>query len=122
MGNSKSGFYNLYSEKLKIIKQSLGSYYESNDELLFYCPKCKHHKRKLSVNVEKNVFKCWICDFRGNTLLPLVIRELKSKWKELTQQVDITRFDSLFETIITGDVSIVFYINSCKFIKDRGKS
>ena len=97
MGNSESGFYNLYSEKLKIIKQSLGSYYESNDEMLFYCPKCKHHKRKLSLNIEKNVFKCWICDFRGNTLLPLVAKELKRKWKELTQQVDITRFDSLFE-------------------------
>jgi len=87
----------LYSEKLSIVKQSLGSYYESNDELLFYCPKCNHHKRKLSVNVEKDVFKCWICDFKGTNLLPLIRdSDLRRKWKSLTQQVDMTRFDDLF--------------------------
>lgn len=88
----------MYSEKLSIIKQSLGSCYESNEELLFFCPKCNHHKRKLSVNVQKEVFKCWICDYKGTDLSPLIRdRELKSKWKVLTQQVDITRFDDLFK-------------------------
>ena len=101
----------MYSEKLSIIKQSLGSCYESNEELLFYCPKCSHHKRKLSVNIEKNVFKCWICDFKGNTLLPLVRdRELRSQWKSLTQQVDLTRFDDLFsenvETVSHRDLDL----------------
>ena len=101
----------MYSEKLSIIKQSLGSCYESNEELLFYCPKCSHHKRKLSVNIEKNVFKCWICDFKGNTLLTLVRdRELRSQWKSLTQQVDLTRFDDLFsenvETVSHRDLDL----------------
>lgn len=98
MGYSESGLYFLYSEKLSIIKQSLGSYYESNNELLFFCPKCKHHKRKMSVNIDKNVFKCWICDFKGTKLDPIIKgSELKSKWKLLTNQVDITRFDDLFK-------------------------
>ena len=97
MGYSESRLQSLYSEKLSIIKQSLGSYYESNDEMLFYCPKCKHHKRKLSVNINKNAFKCWICDFRGNKLDPLIKdRDLKSRWRELTNQVDLTRFDDIF--------------------------
>ena len=87
----------MYSEKLKIIKSSLGSYYESNDEMLFYCPKCNHHKRKLSVNLDKDVFKCWICDYRGNSLLPLIKdRDLRSQWRSLTSKVDITRFDDIF--------------------------
>ena len=87
----------MYSEKLKIIKSSLGSYYESNDEMLFHCPKCNHHKRKLSVNLDKNVFKCWICDYRGNSLLPLIKdRDLRSQWRSLTNKVDISRFDDIF--------------------------
>lgn len=88
----------MYSEKLSIIKKSLGSYYESNEELLFFCPKCNHHKRKMSVNIDKNMFKCWICDYRGTKLDPLVRgSELKDRWRTLTNQVDITRFDELFK-------------------------
>jgi len=98
LGYSESGLQSLYSEKLSIIKQSLGSYYESNDEMLFHCPKCKHHKRKLSVNINKNAFKCWICDYRGNKLDSLIVdRDLRSRWKTLTNQVDITRFDDIFK-------------------------
>ena len=100
----------MYSEKLSIVKQSLGSYYESNDEMLFFCPKCNHHKRKLSVNINKNVFKCWICDFKGNDLYPIIKdRNLKQKWKELTQQVDITRFEEVFsnkQEIITQEAHL----------------
>ena len=87
----------MYSEKLKIIKKSLGSFYESNDELLFFCPKCNHHKRKLSVNISKNFFKCWVCDYKGKDITPLIKdRSLKTQWRELTQQVDISRFDEFF--------------------------
>ncbi len=96
----------MYSEKLNIVKQSLGSHYESNDELLFYCPKCDHHKRKLSVNIEKDVFKCWICDYRGNSLLPLIRgKDLRAKWKSLTQQVDISRFDDIFSESVDEPVA-----------------
>ena len=88
----------MYSEKLSIIKQSLGSYYESNEELLFFCPKCDHRKRKMSVNIERNVFKCWICDFKGKKLDPLITkRDLRERWRVLTNQIDITRFDDLFK-------------------------
>ena len=98
MGYSESGLQPLYSEKLSIVKQSLGSYYESNDEMLFYCPKCKHHKRKLSVNINKNAFKCWICDYRGNNLASLMRDgDLRSRWNSLVNQIEISRFDELFK-------------------------
>ena len=87
----------MYSEKLKIVKQSLGNYYRSNDELLFHCPKCNHYKQKLSVNIEKNVFQCWVCDFRGNKIDVLIKdRDLREKWRSLTNQVDLTRFEDIF--------------------------
>ena len=59
-------------EKLKLIKDILGKGYASGEEHLFHCPYCKHHKRKFSVNIEKNFFKCWICDTRGRNIRRIV--------------------------------------------------
>ena len=61
-------------KKINILKSFLGTPLRSSSELLFYCPKCKHHKKKLSVNIEKNKFKCWICDYKGNDVSRLVRR------------------------------------------------
>lgn len=88
----------MQEEKLVILEKSLGSSYTTNDEHLFKCPECGHHKRKLSVNLNKNAFKCWICDYRGKDLIKL-IRDpaLRSSWLLLTDSIDITRFDDLFK-------------------------
>jgi DNA primase len=87
-------------DKLQILKGILGNYYNTNDEHLFYCPKCKHHKRKLSVNVEKDAFKCWVCDYHGRSLRRLVrkfadFRTLQ-KWDKLDGREDVTKFDDIF--------------------------
>jgi len=131
----------VYAEKFKIIKEVLGVGYKSNDEYLFFCPFCKHHKRKLSVNVEKDVFKCWICDTRGRNLQRIVRRfgtfHQKQKWKELTQTVDISLFDELFSGVLEEEPdepvflppSFVSLVNSHlpltslparKYLKSRG--
>mgnify|MGYP001217006746 FL=1 len=89
------------AKKVKIISDILGSYYRTSDELLFQCPKCEHHKRKLSVNLEKDAFKCWVCDYRGRKIYHLIRRygdyAQKKKWNELTNSVDISSFMNLFE-------------------------
>ena len=59
-------------EKINILNSIFGYHYPNGDEKLFYCPKCDHSKRKLSINLEKNVFKCWVCDFVGNDVGYLV--------------------------------------------------
>tara|TARA_R110000824_G_scaffold101386_1_gene240833 strand:- start:1021 stop:1962 length:942 start_codon:yes stop_codon:yes gene_type:complete len=87
-------------EKLQLLKSIFGKFYHSNDEHLFYCPKCKHHKRKLSINLEKDAFKCWICDYYGRSLRRLVrkygdFRTLQ-KWDKLFGREDITKFDDIF--------------------------
>ena len=80
--------------KLKIIKDFLGYYYRSNDEHLFYCPKCKHHKPKLSVNFDKNVYKCWVCDYNGRNLTHLVNRygsaKNKQEWRKIAGAIDMS--------------------------------
>ena len=87
-------------EKLQLLKSILGKFYHSNDEHLFYCPKCKHHKRKLSINLDKSAFKCWVCDYHGRSIRRLVrkygdFRTLQ-KWDKLNGREDITKFDDLF--------------------------
>lgn len=83
--------------KIKLVKNFLGSFYRSKDEHLFHCPKCKHHKKKLSVNFDKNVFKCWICDYLGKDIGKLVYSygkpEHKSEWKKITGTVDFSELD-----------------------------
>ncbi len=88
------------AEKLKILKEILGDYYQSGHESLFFCKKCNHHKKKLSVNLSKDKFKCWVCDFAGPATR-LVKRfgtysQLK-KWNELCGIIEIESFEKIFE-------------------------
>ena len=61
-------------EKLQILSDVLGRFKKSNDEHLFRCPYCEHSKYKFSVNIDKNVYKCWICDTRGRHIRRIVRR------------------------------------------------
>ena len=88
--------------KLKILKEILGDYYNSTDESLFNCPSCNHHKKKLSININKNVFKCWVCDWSGKNIYRIVrvygTTDHRYEWKSFTRQVEIENFsDKLFE-------------------------
>jgi DNA primase len=81
------------AEKLKILKDIFGYCHKSGEEFLFLCKKCGHDKRKLSINIEKNVFKCWICDYRGNNVTRLVKRYgsflQKQEWEGLVSSLDL---------------------------------
>ena len=98
----------MHSEKLQILEEILGSFYRSNDEHLFACPYCKHHKRKLSVNISKNTFKCWVCDTRGRNIYSLIRRfgnySQKQHWRSFEEKVEISEFDNLFEEKGTEEV------------------
>jgi len=91
-------------EKLQILTDVLGRFKKSNDEHLFRCPYCEHSKYKFSVNIDKNVYKCWICDARGRHLRRVVRRfgtfKQRQAWDQLTDEVDLTSFDSIFDPAI----------------------
>ena len=83
-------------KKLKILKNTLGDSYSKGSESLFYCPRCEHHKKKLSINLEKNVFKCWVCDWSGKNIYR-IIRQYASqndkfKWKSFHDEIEINNF------------------------------
>ena len=118
------------NEKTAVLKEILGGYNRTGHELLFSCPKCKHHKRKLSVNINKNVFKCWICDFKGTNINRLVRRygdvAQKAKWGELTGQVEIGQFDeiiaSLFPDTEEDQPEVVKLPNEFLSLANKGRS
>jgi DNA primase len=87
-------------EAKKILYEALGNYSDKGNELLFSCPACNHRKLKFSVNLDKNAYKCWICDYRGRNIRRVVRRfgsytELQ-KWDQITNRTDLERFSELF--------------------------
>jgi len=120
--------------KIRIIKDFLGSYYKSKDELLFHCPKCNHHRKKLSLNFDKNVFKCWVCDYVGKDIGRLVYSygkpENKSEWKTIAGVVDFSEINKEKEKIyvtlpeefitLTGKIINPLSIPARQYLKERG--
>jgi len=73
-------------KKLEILTDILGNSIKVGHEHLFFCPKveCEHPKKKMSVNFEKNKFKCWICGYSGSSIFKMVRRfgtfQHKNEW------------------------------------------
>jgi DNA primase len=93
---------NYESEKLKILEDILGNYNRIGTEYLFKCPFCKHHKNKLSVNIEKNAGKCWICDWATPNLARIVKRlgnyQQQRLWSEFHGIIEISDYEKIFQT------------------------
>jgi DNA primase len=94
-------------EAQKILYETLGHYADKGSELLFACPSCDHHKRKFSVNLDKNAYKCWVCDYHGRSIRRLVRRfgsyiQLQ-KWDRISHRTDLERFDELFMEGVSGE-------------------
>lgn len=86
-------------EKLKLLKKILNYGYRQKNEHLFFCPLCPipHHKAKLSVNLVKNKFHCWICNAGGESVYYLIKRfgtfSLQQEWLSYTKEKDISDFN-----------------------------
>lgn len=86
-------------KKENILQDVLGNSYKTRDELLFHCPFCKHHKRKLSVNLDKSVFKCWVCDTKGG--ISYLVKRFgtinnRHDWELLNQEIDMSSIETMF--------------------------
>jgi len=88
------------TKKISILKDTLGSFYKSKNEHLFFCPFCKHHKKKMSVNIARSVFKCWVCDTKGGIsylIKRFGTQENQYQWELLNQEIDMTSVSTMFE-------------------------
>jgi len=84
-------------KKLKILRDIFGGCNHSSNEALFTCPFCNHHKKKLSINVKKNAWKCWVCDASGKKVFSLIRRfgdqSQLNQWIKLDKTIKIDDFD-----------------------------
>ena len=94
------------SKKLEILKDILGTYSVSGKEKLFHCPNCGHEKKKLSIDLSQDVFKCWICDYRGKSLYHLVRKwgsfSQKAEWQEYEESIDMSEVNISLRDFIMG--------------------
>jgi len=88
-------------EAIKVLASVLGNFRQlGSDEYYFKCPACNHRKYKLAVNLAKNAYQCWVCDYRARNVRRLVRRfgsfaDLQ-RWDQLTDRTEIERFSDLF--------------------------
>lgn len=59
---------------IEIIEKNLGTHVdvEQGDQYMYKCPVCHHKNNRLSVNYNKNVFKCWTCGFSGKSVINIL--------------------------------------------------
>ncbi|MAG27249.1 hypothetical protein CMI47_17080 [Candidatus Pacearchaeota archaeon] len=50
---------------------SKGNFNEQSNEITFHCPFCKHHKKKLNINLISQKWHCWVCGVGGYTIFNL---------------------------------------------------
>ena len=87
-------------EKREILKKAFGRPWFSGGEMLFHCPKCDHDKKKMSVNIDKNAFKCWICGYSGSKISYLVSKhapEYYAEWSSIAEEVDLSKYEFIFD-------------------------
>lgn len=120
---------------LTLLQDILGSYTHQRDEYLFRCPFCHHPKKKLSVNISNNKWKCWICNARGASVISLLKRmnlpkQLIGKFKQILGEDDIARY-KVEETHTQLHLPVEFkplwkaeksytYLHALTYLKDRG--
>jgi len=88
------------SERAEILRRAFGRHWVTSGEMLFKCPKCDHEKLKLSINVEKNAFKCWVCGFSGNKISRLISKyapEEYAAWSNIAEELDLSQYEFIFQ-------------------------
>ena len=53
--------------------------FKSKGNLAFFCPFCKHYKKKLEVHPELEKWNCWVCGTKGKSLVSLFRKKRSSQ-------------------------------------------
>ena len=118
---------NLFNHKPNVQK--------NGEELAFYCPKCNHYKKKLTINIHKEFFHCWVCDFRGKSFYSLLKslnasgefykllckNNKKRRYKKTKDQPRILSLPESYKPLYKPSTSFL-YKRCLKYCIDRGLS
>lgn len=68
-------------EILSILDTLLGPHQQqTRGEMLYACPFCNHHKKKLAINISNGKWHCWVCEAKGSRVFTL-LRKIKAPRK-----------------------------------------
>jgi len=99
-------------ELQSLLTNVLGAYYEytKQNELAFYCPECKHRKRKLMVNMDTGRWHCWVCEvdnnMRGMSLYTL-FKRVDAPRDSIDKLNDILGTSNLLLQTQTNDTTVI---------------
>ena len=84
------------------------------DEAVFKCPKCNHHKPKLTLNVHTQKYQCWVCGHKGARaiqLLKIVKAPLSfySKLADIDKQYDLKLYLKLRKKMDSNSQKNLFH-------------
>ena len=90
---------------LYLLQDILGNYNQQKDEYLFACPFCSTTKKKLSINIVTNKWKCWVCGSKGGHILWLlkklnVSKDTLQKFKAEFKDSDIKSYKETTANVV----------------------
>jgi DNA primase len=90
---------------LHLLQDILGNYNQQKDEYLFACPFCSTTKKKLSINIVTNKWKCWVCGSKGGHILWLlkklnVSKDTLQKFKAEFKDSDIKSYKETTANVV----------------------
>jgi len=88
----------------------------SGNNYAFYCPVCNHRKKKLEANLSTYKFNCWVCNFKGTSIVSL-FRKLKVEEGLIKKAIELTNYTSKIFTEETNSDSIFLPTNFISLIK-----
>jgi len=106
----------------------------------FHCPNCNHHKLKLEVNLDSSSinfqnYGCWVCSFKGKSLITLFkkINAPKEKFEELKllinstskEKTDATQYQKVslpkeYLSLLDTSNNSIIKKHALKYLKKRG--
>lgn len=120
-------------ESLQVLEKYLGQSEKKKDEnYAFLCPFCKHHKKKLEVDLQTGLWNCWVCNTKGVRITNLLkkiranssdIGKIKEKYgeKKQTNENEIILLPESFE-YIKPNTQDLMNENALTYLKQRGLS
>jgi len=65
---------------------------------------------KMSINIDKNAYKCWICGFSGNKISHLIRKfapDYYGQWSNIAEEIDLSRYEFIFEEDLKAPEQII---------------
>lgn|SRR3990167_773061 len=83
----------IVKDKLAFLEAHLGKYIFNprNNESVFFCPFCNHRKKKLTINLQSNIWNCWVCNQSG--------KGLQRIFKHLGDNVGLEIYEKFYNAI-----------------------